>query len=70
MQTRRLTETNVFGYRIDLIETGHSSHPRYEVCAPQDGAVLASFDDRIAAEQFIVMRELRAIEQRPRSPAY
>lgn len=70
MRNQHLTETNVLGYRIDRIEPGDPYGARYEVLAPEDGQVLASFLDRPSAEQFIVMRELRSIEQRPRTPAY
>ncbi len=70
MQTRRQTEANILGYRLDRIEDGLPETLRYEVSAPDSVMALASFPDRPSAEQFIVMRELRTIATRPRSPAY
>lgn len=70
MSCQRLTETNVLGYRIDRIEATATSGTRYEVLVADDGILLAQFEDRSAAEKFIVMRELRSIELRPRVPAY
>lgn len=70
MHGQRLTETHVLGYRIDRIETAKASVTHYEVLIAEGGAVLAQFADRSAAEKFIVMRELRSIELRPRMPAY
>jgi hypothetical protein len=70
MQNQRLTEANILGYRIDRIEQAARATSHYEVLGPDNDAVLASFLDRPSAEQFIVMRELRSIELRPRNPVY
>jgi len=70
MQEHRLTETNILGYRIDRIARDLADACCYEVIGPEDGSVLAIFSDRPAAEKFVVMRELRSTEMRPRSPAY
>lgn len=70
MHTHRQTEANILGYRLDRIEGCLPDTRRYEVSAPGSGAAIASFLDRPAAEQFIVLRELRTIAMRPRNPAY
>lgn len=70
MHAQRLTETHLLGYRIDRVETANPRAAHYEVLISDDGSVLAQFADRSAAEKFIVMRELRSIELRPRMHAY
>lgn len=70
MHDQRHTELNLLGYRIDRVGVPADEAMRYEVIGPEQGAVLARFCDRPAAEQFVVMRELRAVELRPRSPVY
>lgn len=70
MHDLSLTETKILGYRIDRVARDAADACCYEVIGPHDGGVLAIFADRPAAEQFVVMRELRSIELRPRSPAY
>ncbi|WP_440222546.1 hypothetical protein ACQQ2N_15855 [Dokdonella sp. MW10] len=61
-------EPHLLGYRIE--RTTDTEDAPYQVFAPDDTGELARFRDRPSAEQFIVMRELRAIETRPRHPAY
>ena len=68
MQQQRRTEANVLGYRIDRIVLDSPASERFEVVSPEGDHTLASFSDRPAAENFIVMRELRAIELRPSQP--
>lgn len=68
MQQQRLTEVHVLGYRIDRIVHDSPRSERFEVVSPEGQDALASFSDRPAAENFIVMRELRAIELRPNQP--
>ena len=68
MQKQRLTEAHVLGYRIDRIIHDAPASERFEVVGPENQSTLASFPDRPAAENFIVMRELRAIELRPNQP--
>jgi len=68
MPSQRLTEVDILGYRIDRIDAPDS--PAWEVLAPENAAVLARFADRESAERFIILRELRAIELRPRNAAY
>ena len=70
MQSRRHTEANILGYRLDRIESQPAEAIRYEVTSPDNGIVLAHFPDRPSAERFIVMRELRQISTRPRNPAF
>jgi hypothetical protein len=70
MQSQRQTEANILGYRLDRIRHEPSHDLHYEVSAPDNGSVIASFLDRHSAEQFIVMRELSHIAMRPRNPAY
>ncbi len=70
MQTQRQTEANILGYRLDRIEADLPEAIHYEVSGPDNGAVIARFPDRLSAERFIVMRELRQISIRPRNPAY
>lgn len=60
-------ESHLLGYRIEC-DGGASS--RYRVIEPEGARVLAVFDARASAERYIVLRELRAIEARPRHPAY
>lgn len=70
MQNQRHVEANILGYRLDRIEETKTRSLHYEVCAPDDGAPIASFENRPEAEQFIVLRELRSVAMRPRNPAY
>ena len=55
----------MLGYRIDRIVHDAPASERFEVVSPESQSALASFPDRPAAENFIVMRELRSIELRP-----
>ena len=70
MHNQRLTEANIFGYRLDRIDEVNRQSSRYEVLGPNDSGVIASFPDRPSAERFILMRELRTSGIRPRNPAY
>lgn len=65
-----LIETKILGYRIDRVDRERADACCYEVIGPDECGVLAIFADRPAAEQFVVLCELRSIEMRPRSPAY
>jgi hypothetical protein len=57
----------MLGYPIDADPTPPRS---YRVRDPASGDVIAEFADLPAAERFVILRELRAIESRPRHPAY
>jgi len=59
--------TCLLGYRIqrDAVDPD-----RWHVIEPDGRCVLAVFEGLQAAERFIVMRELRALESRPRHPAW
>ncbi len=70
MQHHRHTEANILGYRLDRIEESQTQASRYEVCSPEDGALIARFENRPEAERFIVLRELRTVAMRPRNPVY
>ena len=70
MHFRRLTELVILGYRIDRIERDATDSCRFEVLGPEHSDVLAVFEDRPAAERFVINRELRSIATSPRSPAY
>lgn len=70
MQDERSIEANILGYRLDRVEEFQTRTLRYEVYAPVDGAILARFENRPAAEQFILQRELQTIAVRPSHPAY
>jgi hypothetical protein len=70
MQSQRQIEANILGYRLDRIQHEPTHDLHYEVSAPDNGKVIASFPDRQSAERFIVMRELDHIAMRPRNPAY
>lgn len=67
MPTAHPAESAMLGYPIDADATPPK---RYRVRDPASGDVLAVFEDLSAAERFVVLRELRAIESRPRHPAY
>lgn len=60
-------EPTMLGYPIDAEA---AAPKRFRVRDPASGDVLAVFEDLPAAERFVVLRELRAIESRPRHPAY
>ncbi len=70
MSAQRLTELNILGYRIDRISPESSADRHYAVIGPERDELLGTFADRPAAERFVIMRELRSLEARPRSPAY
>lgn len=59
--------TDLLGYRI---ERDAAQADRWRVLAPDGGRVLAVLDGRPAAERYVVVRELRALESRPRHPAW
>lgn len=58
---------HLLGYRI---EREAPAVDRWRVLAPDDPGVLAVFDGLPAAERFVVLRELRGLDLRPRHPAY
>lgn len=70
MPKTRQIEANILGYLLERVVEDASMAPRFVVRAPNDDLVLASFHERIAAEQFIVRRELAGIRPRPSHPAY
>ena len=58
--------SRLLGYRI---ERDGSAPERWRVLDPEGSRVPGVFADLPAAERFIVMRELRALELRPRRPS-
>jgi hypothetical protein len=64
---RRTGEISVLGYRIERVEDCDEQGRValwYEVLAPDSGAVLGSFADRVQAERHVVGLELSTMHRR------
>ncbi|MGB2788239.1 MAG: hypothetical protein WBC13_02815 [Dokdonella sp.] len=70
MQTQRVFEANIFGYRLDRINEDSPRPGHYEVSTSDGKRPLASFADRRSAEEFILRSELSTHQIGPRTPAY
>ena len=78
MDTRRRTEVNVLGYRIEHVLTAAArgfaddemhANGWHEVLSPADGEVLGTFMTRADAERYIIDRELENAQRAVRRNA-